>query len=110
MTGEKVGMERQPCVYLLASGRHGTLYVGVTSDLMKRVHQHRSGEVPGFTGRYGVHRLVWFEMFDDMPNAIAREKRVKLWRREWKTNLIERNNPFWEDLAVGLGFPPLPSS
>ena len=104
------GMERRPCVYLLASGRHGTLYIGVTSDLMKRVYQHRSGEMPGFTGRYGVDRLVWFEMHEDMANAIVREKRLKAWRREWKIGLIEDQNPFWEDLAISLGFPPIPSS
>ena len=100
-------IERQPCVYILASGRHGTIYIGVTSNLPARLHQHRSGEAPGFTGRYDVHRLVHFEMLDDMPAAIAREKQLKAWRREWKVNLIERGNPFWEDRAIELGFPPL---
>jgi putative endonuclease len=100
-------MERQPCVYILASGRHGTLYVGVTSDLMGRLHQHRTGATPGFTSQYGVHRLVHFEVAETMEAAIAREKQLKTWRREWKTNLIERENPFWEDLAITLGFPPL---
>ncbi|HET8611440.1 MAG TPA: GIY-YIG nuclease family protein [Sphingomonas sp.] len=100
-------MGRRPCVYILASGRHGTLYIGVTSNLLARLHQHRSGEVPGFTSRYGVHRLVHFEMLEDMPAAIAREKQLKAWRRDWKIALIERDNPFWEDRAIILGFPPL---
>jgi len=100
-------MDRQPCTYLLASGRNGTIYTGVTSDLIARIHQHRSGTVPGFTSRYAVHRLVRFEIFDDMANAIAREKQLKAWRRDWKVALIETDNPFWEDLAITLGFPPL---
>jgi putative endonuclease len=101
-------MERQPCVYLLASGRHGTIYTGVTSDLIGRIYQHREDVVEGFTKRYGVHRLVYFEMFEDMPTAIAREKQIKAWRRDWKASLIEEANPFWEDLAIGLGFDPKP--
>ena len=100
--------ERQPCVYILASGRHGTIYIGVTSDLMARLHQHRTGSVPGFTRRYDVKRLVHFEMADTMDAAIAREKQLKAWRRDWKVALIERDNPFWEDRAIGLGFAPLP--
>ncbi len=103
-----VTMSKQPCTYILASDRLGTIYVGVTSDLMARLYQHRSGELPGFTSRYGVVRLVRFEMFDDMPTAIAREKQLKRWRREWKINLIESDNPHWDDLAVGLGFDPIP--
>ena len=101
-------MSREPCVYLLASGRHGTIYIGVTSDLMARLHQHRGRSVPGFTSRYDVHRLVHFEMYDDMYTAIAREKQLKGWRRAWKIALIEEDNPDWVDLAVGLGFDPLP--
>ena len=100
-------MERSPCVYILASGRCGTLYIGVTSDLPKRLHQHRSGALPGFTRRYAVHRLVRFEMFGDMERAIAREKQLKNWRRDWKLNLIEQDNPEWRDLAIDLGFAPL---
>jgi putative endonuclease len=100
-------MERQPCVYILASNRHGTLYIGVTSNLPGRLHQHLGGEGAGFASRYGVHRLVHFEMLDDMASAIAREKQLKAWRREWKVNLIERDNPFWEDRAVELGLVPL---
>jgi putative endonuclease len=100
-------MAKQPCVYILASKHYGTLYIGVTSNLLARLHQHRSGEVEGFTSRYGVHRLVRYEFFEDMPTAIAREKQLKRWHRDWKINLIERDNPHWEDLAVGLGLPPL---
>jgi len=99
-------IERQPCVYILASGRHGTIYIGVTSDLMGRLHQHRGGAIPGFTSRHQVHRLVHYEVADTMEAAIAREKLIKAWRREWKINLIERDNPFWEDRALDLGFPP----
>jgi putative endonuclease len=83
------------------------LYIGVTSDLPKRLHEHRSGSSAGFTSRYAVHRLVHFEMFEDMTSAIAREKQLKNWTRAWKITLLEETNPFWEDLAIGLGFPPL---
>jgi putative endonuclease len=100
-------VERLPCVYMLASGRHGTLYIGVTSDLMARVHQHRSGMVPGFTKRNNVKRLVWYAAGGDMGSAIRRERQMKEWRRDWKIALIERDNPHWEDLAIPLGFPPL---
>ena len=100
-------IERNPCVYILASGHYGTLYIGVTSDLMGRLWQHRNATTPGFTSRYGVYRLVHFEMFGDMERAIAREKQLKNWRREWKINLINGENPEWRDLAVGLGFEPL---
>jgi putative endonuclease len=85
-------------VYLLASAKHGTLYVGVTNDLVRRVYQHKTGVFRGFTSRYHVHRLVWFEEHDDPINAIAREKEIKKWRREWKVNLIEQSNPEWVDL------------
>ena len=100
--------ERQPCVYMLASRRHGTLYIGVTSDLFARLVQHREGLIPGFTCRYGVTRLVWYEMADVMEAAVAREKQLKKWNRDWKLRLIEENNPEWEDLAIGLGLSPLP--
>ncbi len=89
-------------VYILASKPHGTLYVGVTNNLFRRWLQHRTGEIPGFTRRYGVHRLVWFQEFGDIRDAIAFEKRVKRWRRDWKRSLIEQNNPHWIDLAPGL--------
>ena len=85
-------------VYLLASGKHGTLYVGVTRDLVGRVYQHKTKETPGFTSRYGVSRLVWFETYDDPTSAIAREKEIKKWRRDWKTSMIENENPDWDDL------------
>jgi putative endonuclease len=100
-------MERSPCVYILASSRAGTLYIGVTSDLARRLHQHRSGALPGFTRTHRVHRLVRSEMFGDMDGAIAREKRLKNWHRDWKLNLIEQDNPEWHDLAIDLGFAPL---
>ena len=93
-----VAMEKVPCVYILANRRNGTLYVGVTSNLVQRVWQHREGCVDGFTKRYGVHRLVWYERHDDMESAIVREKRIKKWRRTWKLELIERANPEWRDL------------
>lgn len=102
--------ERQPCVYILASGKHGTLYIGVSSDLLSRLHQHRNGLIQGFTSRYAVHHLVYFELLDDMPVAIAREKRLKKWRRDWKLNLIEGSSPGWVDLAIGLGLPTIEST
>ncbi|HET7922507.1 MAG TPA: GIY-YIG nuclease family protein [Gammaproteobacteria bacterium] len=88
----------QPCVYILASQRNGTLYVGVTSNLVKRIWEHRNNAVEGFTNRYGVHTLVWYELHDNMTSAIAREKSLKEWRRDWKLRLIEEHNPEWEDL------------
>ena len=103
-------VERQPCAYILASQPRGTLYIGVTSDLEKRLWQHREGVTGGFTARYKVHRLVRYEMFGDMESAILREKQLKRWHRQWKINLIEQDNPQWVDLAVGLGFEPLASS
>ncbi|MDP3008956.1 MAG: GIY-YIG nuclease family protein [Methylococcales bacterium] len=91
-------MEKQPCVYLLASGRNGTLYVGVTSDLIKRVYQHRNNLVDGFTKQYGVHDLVWYEVHEQMESAILREKQIKKWQRMAKIGLIEKGNPTWQDL------------
>jgi putative endonuclease len=99
-------MAKRPCVYILASRLNGTLYVGVTADLLARLHQHRTG-TDGVTGRYKVARLVRCEFFADMLAAIAREKQLKRWRREWKMNLIERDNPDWADLAVSLRLAPL---
>ena len=89
-------------VYILASGPRGTLYVGVTNDLVRRVYEHRSDVIGGFTAQYGVHRLVYFEIYEDVREAIAREKRLKRWRREWKVELIERQNEDWHDLWPGL--------
>ncbi|MBI2088919.1 MAG: GIY-YIG nuclease family protein [Deltaproteobacteria bacterium] len=91
-------MEKQPCVYILASKRNGTLYIGVTSDLPKRAWEHRKNLVEGFTKRYGVHRLVYYETHADMVSAITREKQLKKWRRGWKLRLIEGRNPQWRDL------------
>jgi putative endonuclease len=99
--------ERTPCVYILASGYNGALYVGVTSNLVGRVIQHREGTFDGHTEKYGIRRLVYFEAGESMESAIAREKQLKRYRREWKRNLIERQNPEWNDLAVGLGLEPL---
>jgi putative endonuclease len=89
---------RQPCVYILASQRNGTLYVGVTSDLARRVWQHRSNAVSGFVQDYRVYKLVFVEFHETMADAILREKRIKKWRRRWKLELIERLNPQWRDL------------
>ena len=102
-------MAKQPCVYMLANQRVGTLYIGVTSNLLARLWQHRNGGVPGFTARYGVYLLVRYEWFADMQAAIAREKQLKRWHREWKMNLIEQENPEWVDLAVRLGLEPVGS-
>jgi putative endonuclease len=85
-------------VYLLASQKDGTLYVGVTRDLVRRVYEHKEKIIPGFTSRYGVDRLVWFECYDDPTSAITREKELKKWRRAWKIELIESTNPDWRDL------------
>ena len=89
-------------VYILASRKQGTLYIGVTSDLSGRVYEHKANITPGFTSKYGVHRLVYFETFGMIDEAIAREKQLKKWRREWKINLIERSNPTWVDLYEGI--------
>jgi crossover junction endodeoxyribonuclease RuvC len=89
-------------VYLLASGRNGTLYIGVTRDLIKRVYEHKSTFVPGFTSRYQINQLVWFQQSDAIESAIVREKQMKAWRRAWKIALIERSNPYWHDLYEAL--------
>jgi len=89
---------KQPAVYVLASRRNGTLYTGVTSDLVNRVYEHRSDAVAGFTRRHRVHRLVWYELHGDMFAAIAREKAIKEWKRRWKPTLIESFNRDWHDL------------
>ena len=94
--------DKQFYVYLLASRRHGTLYVGVTSDLVQRVGQHKTKAAPGFTARYGCDRLVWYEVHANAETAITREKRIKEWRRDWKVALIERENPEWCDLYADI--------
>ncbi|MBX3485642.1 MAG: GIY-YIG nuclease family protein [Phenylobacterium sp.] len=87
---------------MMASRKHGTIYIGVTSDLLLRVSQHREGVHDGFTQRYGVKRLVWFEWYEQIEPAIHREKRLKEYPRQWKINLIERDNPHWQDLFPGF--------
>jgi putative endonuclease len=92
-------MVKRPCVYILASGRNGTLYIGVTSDLACRIWVHQAELAEGFTKRYRVHHLVYVEFYETMTGAITREKRIKKWRRAWKLELIERVNPLWCDLS-----------
>src|SRR4051794_37882737 len=89
-------------VYLLASKKHGTLYLGVTRDLVRRIYEHRTKAVESFTSRYGVDKLVWFEIYDDAATSSAREKELKKWRRDWKVRLIEEGNPGWVDLYPGI--------
>ena len=91
-----------PTVYILASERNGTLYIGVTSDLVKRVWEHKQDQVPGFTSKYGVHLLVYFEVSDDIVSAITREKQLKKWHRDWKIRLVEEMNPHWNDLYESI--------
>jgi putative endonuclease len=98
MRESRTTMPRQPAVYILASKRNGTLYIGVTSNLQKRAWEHKNDLVKGFTKKYGVHRLVYFELYEDMISAIRREKQMKKWNRAWKLQLIERQNPRWNDL------------
>ena len=91
-------MNKEPAVYILASKRNGRLYIGVTSDLIKRIWEHRNNLVEAFTKRYDVHRLVWYELHEAMASAIGREKKLKEWKRVWKLELIERSNPGWRGL------------
>ena len=100
--------ERIPCVYILSNGFNGALYTGVTSNLVGRMMQHRNGTFDGFTKRHNIKLLMWYEVGETMEAAIAAEKRIQKWRREWKMNLIERENPNWEDLAPSLGLDTLP--
>ncbi|HEV2606660.1 MAG TPA: GIY-YIG nuclease family protein [Xanthomonadaceae bacterium] len=90
--------ERCPCVYILANSMRGTLYAGVTSDLVQRIFQHKNDEIVGFTHRYQVHTLVWYELHESMESAIRREKEIKEWKRAWKLELVETSNPDWRDL------------
>ncbi|MDJ0977842.1 MAG: GIY-YIG nuclease family protein [Erythrobacter sp.] len=99
--------EFQPTVYLLASAYNGTLYLGVSSHLLQRIAQHRDGTFEGFSKKYDVHRLVWFVQHAAVEQAILREKQIKKWRRAWKVDLIEEDNPRWRDLAEDFGFEPL---
>jgi putative endonuclease len=91
-------VNKQPAVYILASKTNGTLYIGVTSDLVKRVWEHKNSMAQGFTSRYNIHRLVWYELHETMESAIEREKRLKKWKRAWKLRLIENMNPNWHEL------------
>ncbi len=95
-------MERQPCVYILASKRNGTLYTGVTSNLLKRIWEHKNDLVDGFSNKYGVHILVWYEMHESIEEAIYRENCIKKWERAWKIKRIEKMNPDWRDLYQDL--------
>jgi putative endonuclease len=92
------GMSKQPAVYILSNKRNGTLYVGVTSNLVQRVWQHKNNLVPGFTQKYNLHKLVYLEVCESMETAIQLEKQLKKWNRKWKLELIEKNNPEWNDL------------
>ena len=100
-----MGRDRSFRVYILASGLGCTLYIGVTHDLVRRVYEHRTDAVRGFTSKYDVHRLVHFEQFSDVENAIRREKRLKKWNRAWKIQLIEQSNPNWDDLFPSIAGP-----
>jgi len=100
-------LDFQPCVYIMGSFNGQALYVGVTSDLMKRIGQHRDGYFDGHSKKYKTQRLVWFEVFGNMEAAIAREKQLKNWHRQWKINHVTASNPTWRDLAEDLGFPAL---
>jgi len=95
-------LDRHPAVYILASKRNGTLYIGVTSDLVKRIWEHKNDVADGFTKRYGIHTLVWYELHESMQSAIEREKKLKEWKRAWKLELIEKENPDWQDLYTTI--------
>jgi putative endonuclease len=95
---QREAVNKQPAVYILANKRNGTLYVGVTSDLVKRIWEHKNNMVEGFTKHYHVHQLVWYELHESMESAIMREKRLKDWKRVWKLELIESKNPDWLDM------------
>jgi putative endonuclease len=97
-----VPREHRYFVYIIASARNGTLYIGVTNDLSRRSYEHREGLVEGFTKKYGVKMLVWYEEYSDIRDAIVREKRLKKWERKWKLRLIEEANPDWNDLSLTL--------
>lgn len=93
---------KEYCVYILASKKNGTLYIGVTNNLLKRVYEHKNNLVEGFTQKYNVHKLVYYEKYDDIYGAISREKRMKKWKRQWKIELIKKFNPDWKDLYCNL--------
>ncbi|WP_024518100.1 GIY-YIG nuclease family protein [Bradyrhizobium sp. Tv2a-2] len=89
-------------VYILASRKDGAIYIGVTNDIIRRIYEHRIKAAPGFTSKYNITRLVWFEIYDDPTNAITREKELKKWKRSWKVELIEMQNPEWDDLYESI--------
>jgi putative endonuclease len=89
-------------VYIIASRKDGAIYVGVTNDIVRRIYEHRIKAVPGFTSRFNITRLVWFEIYDDPISAISREKELKKWKRSWKVQLIEKDNPEWKDLYESI--------
>jgi putative endonuclease len=93
---------KQPCVYILTNKKEGVLYVGVTSNLVQRIWQHKSNQVEGFTQKYNAHALVYYELYEDMEQAITREKQLKKWNRDWKIRLIEKDNSNWNDLWVEI--------
>ena len=95
-------MEKQPCIYIMTNKPGGTLYVGITSSILHRAWQHRMGQFPGFSKKYRLKKLVYFEFLASFPEAIKREKQLKHWKREWKIQLIESKNPNWEDLFPGI--------
>jgi len=95
-------IKNQYYIYILANKRNGTLYIGVTSNLVKRAYEHKNNIIDGFTKKYNIHKLVYYEISDDIESAIRREKQLKKWNRKWKMNLIEKNNPEWKDLYFGL--------
>lgn len=95
-------MEKQYCVYILASKKYGTLYIGVTSNLATRIYKHKENLMDGFTKKYHIHQLVYYEIYDDVFHAITREKQLKKWKRQWKINLIESKNPQWINLTYGV--------
>ncbi len=95
-------MDKAPCVYIMASGRNGAIYIGVTSNLVQRVWQHKEGVIDGFTQKYNAKTLVWYEQHEEMESAIRREKNLKKWNRKWKLELIESKNPVWRDLYLDL--------
>jgi putative endonuclease len=95
-------MKKQPAVYILANEKNGTLYTGMTSDLVKRIWEHKNNLAEGFTKHYGIHNLVWFELHHTLTSAFTREKNIKEWKRAWKLKLIEKENPGWRDLYIDL--------
>ena len=95
-------VKNQYCIYILANKRNGTLYIGVTSNLVERVYEHKNNMIEGFSKKYNIHKLVYYEITDDIESAIRRERQLKKWNRKWKINLIENSNPEWRDLYFGL--------